>query len=127
MKTMTKQEEIQTLQSLKGDTYFAQKFGQDIDVMCENIARDFPIELNCSFMTKEDALQKALKEQQKKSKDKFMTFAENVILSASMSTAADINKVVEGYIGKDAVIKFKHANNIQLTDEEIDYLVNNLK
>ena len=124
---MTRQEEIQTLQSLKGDTYFAQKFGQDIDKMCENIASDFPIELNCSFMTKEDALQKAMKEQREKSKDKFMAFAQDVILSACMSTAADTNKVVEGYIGKDMVIKFKHANGIQLTDEELDYLVSKLK
>ena len=124
---MTRQEEIQALQSLKGDTYFAQKFGQDIDVMCENIKCDHPIELNCSFMAKEDALRKAMKEQQEKSKDKFMAFAQDVILSASMSTATDITKVVEGYIGKDAVIKFKHANDIQLTDEEIDYLISNLK
>lgn len=124
---MTRQEEIQTLQSLKGETYFAQKFGQDIDKMCENIASDFPIELNCSFMAKEDALQKTIKEQQKKSYDKFMAFAQDVILSACMSTAADINKVVEGYIGKDMVVKFKHANNILLTDEEIDYLVSKLK
>ena len=30
---MTKQEEIEVLQSLNGDTYFAQKFGADIDTM----------------------------------------------------------------------------------------------
>ena len=31
---MTKEKEIQILQSLKGDTYFAQMFGDDIDRMC---------------------------------------------------------------------------------------------
>ena len=30
---MTREQEIQILQSLKGDTYFAQKYGQDIDQM----------------------------------------------------------------------------------------------
>ena len=34
---MTKEKEIQILQSLKGDTYFAQMFGDDIDRMCENL------------------------------------------------------------------------------------------
>ena len=41
---MTKQEEIKVLQSLKSDTYFAQKFGADIDKMCENIKNDFAIQ-----------------------------------------------------------------------------------
>lgn len=42
---MTKQEEIDILQSLKGDTYFAQFFGsKDIDQMCQNINNDFAIE-----------------------------------------------------------------------------------
>ena len=41
---MTKQEEIDILQSLKGDTYFAQFFGsKDIDQMCQNINNDFAI------------------------------------------------------------------------------------
>lgn len=41
---MTKKEEIDVLQSLKGDTYFAQFFGsKDIDQMCQNINNDFPL------------------------------------------------------------------------------------
>lgn len=46
---MTKQEEIDLLNQLKGDTYFAQYFGQDIDKMCLNIKNDFCIEMDCSF------------------------------------------------------------------------------
>lgn len=42
---MEKVKEIELLQSLKGDTYFAQLFGDEqIDAMCENIRNDFPIE-----------------------------------------------------------------------------------
>ena len=42
---MEKVKEIELLKSLKGDTYFAQLFGDEqIDVMCENIRNDFPIE-----------------------------------------------------------------------------------
>lgn len=42
---MEKVKEIELLQSLKGDTYFAQLFGDEqIDAMCENIRNDYPIE-----------------------------------------------------------------------------------
>lgn len=42
---MTKTEEIKVLQSLKGDTYFAQVFpAKVIDQMCENIKMDFSLD-----------------------------------------------------------------------------------
>ena len=45
---MKRAEEIQILQSLKGDTYFADFFGEhDIDQMCENIKNDFGLESTC--------------------------------------------------------------------------------
>lgn len=62
---MTKEKEIQILQSLKGDTYFAQMFGDDIDKMCENISVDFAIESGCKFNAKAEVLQKELQEQKK--------------------------------------------------------------
>lgn len=123
---MTKQEEIKIIQSLKGDTYFAQKFGKDIDVMCQNISDDFPIEMGCNFMMKEDALKKALEIQKKEFEDKIDAFAHD-ILSVTSHNTYEVNKVVEKYIGKDEVIKFKHANNLELTGEELDYLVSKLK
>ena len=56
---MDKETEIKTLQSLKGDTYFAQFFKScDIDQMCENIKNDFPIELNCQFDQKASQLER---------------------------------------------------------------------
>lgn len=123
---MTRQEEVKIIQSLKGDTYFAQKFGQDIDVMCQNISNDFPIEMGCNFMMKEDALQKALEIQKKELEDRLMTFAHDIILSVSSCTTENASTIVERYIGKDEVIKFKHANNIELSDNELDYLVSKL-
>ena len=54
---MTKQEEIDILQSLKGDTYFAQFFGsKDIDQMCQNINNDFVIEGGCGFSQKTNCI-----------------------------------------------------------------------
>lgn len=124
---MTRQEEIQVLQSLKCDTYFAQKFGSDIDGMCENIKNDFPIELGCQFMQKEEALKKELESVKKKANEKFLAFAQEVILDISSYDSDDVYKTVEGYIGKDEIIKYKHSQNIELDEDEIDYLVNKLK
>ena len=52
--TMTREQEIATLQSLKGDTYFGQIFDNEtIDRMCENIKNDFM--LDCGIKLFEDA------------------------------------------------------------------------
>lgn len=123
---MTREQEIQILQSLKGDTYFAQKFGLDIDQMCQNIGNDFPIELNCQFVAKEKALQEQLKAQQAASKDRLLSFAHDIILAMS-GCDDEIYQTVGGYIGKDEIIKFKHSQGIDLNDEEVDYLVKKLK
>ena len=62
-KVMTKQDEIEVLQSLKGDTYFSQFFtSNDIDQMCQNIRNDFPIELGCQFTMAAESLKKQLSE-----------------------------------------------------------------
>lgn len=123
---MTRQEEIKTIQSLKGDTYFAQKFGQDIDQMCQNISNDFPIELDCQFVVKEKALQEQLIAQQVASKDRLLSFAHDIILAIS-GCDDEIYEVVEGYIGKVEIIKFKHSQGIDLNGDEVDYLVKQLK
>lgn len=123
---MTRLEEIKIIQSLKGDTYFAQKFGQDIDQMCQNISNDFPIELECQFAAKEKALQEQLKVQQAAAKDRLLSFAHDIILAMS-GCDDEIYQTVKGYIGIDETIKFKHSQGIELNDEEVDYLVKKLK
>lgn len=124
---MTKEQEIRTILSLKGDTYFAEKFGEDIDKMCENIHNDFPIETGCNFMSKENALRKSLENQKAEQEEKLLSFAQDIILSVNTCTSLSVTDVVNQYIGKDEVIKFKHSSGIQLSDNELDYLVSKLK
>ncbi len=123
---MTRIEEIEILQSLKGDTYFAQTFGQDIDQMCQNINNDFPIEFGCGFMSKVKTLQKQLEAQQAASKDRFLSFARDIIINMN-GCDDEIYQIVKNYIGIDEIIKFKHSQGIELNDDEIDYLVKKLK
>jgi hypothetical protein len=80
---MTKEKEIQILQSLKGDTYFAQMFGDDIDRMCENISMDIAIECGCKFNTKAEILQKELKDLKEKAKTEMLLFACGIVEALS--------------------------------------------
>lgn len=124
---MTKQEEIKVLQSLKGDTYFAQKFGSDIDQMCENIQNDVPIEMGCVFMTETEALKKTLAETKKNADDNLLAFAQEIILNICNYDDDEVYKTVKSYIGIEAVIKYKYSQDIELNEEEIKYLVGKLK
>lgn len=124
---MTKQEEIKVLQSLKGDTYFAQKFGSDIDQMCENIKNDFPIEMGCIFMTETEALKKTLAETKKNADENLLAFAQEIILNICNYDDDEVYKTVKSYIGIEAVIKYKYSQDIELNEEEIKYLVGKLK
>lgn len=125
---MTKQEEIDILQSLKVDTYFAQFFGsKDIDQMCQNISNDFAIEGGCGFYQKAETLERInadLKEEiQQKIHDLGMELIK--ILDKGYDEEA-IYQLVEGEVGIDAIIKFKRKNDLSLTDNEIDYMVSKL-
>ena len=125
---MTKQEEIKILQSLKGNTYFAQKFGADIDTMCENIKNDFGIECGCTFNKEAEVLRKEIENIKVVAKDKITNFAHNIIvaLDKGNDTDAMAYQAVEEVIGIKEIIRFKHSMNIELSDSEIKYLVDSL-
>lgn len=126
---MTKQEEIDILQSLKGDTYFAQFFGiKDIDQMCQNISNDFAIEGGCGFSQKAEALERINEDLKKEFHQKIHDLGMDLIKILDKGFDEDaIYQLVEGEVGIDAIIKFKRKNDLSLTDKEIDYMVSKLK
>ncbi len=126
---MTKQEEIDILQSLKGDTYFAQYFGSnDIDQMCQNISNDFAIEGGCRFIQKSEALERINADLKNEIQQKIHYLGMKLlnIINKGLNEG-DIYQLVESEVGIDAIIKFKHKQDMKLTDKEIDYLVSKLK
>lgn len=125
---MTKQEEIEVLQSLKGDTYFAQKFGVDIDKMCENIKNDFAIECGCTFNRETEVLRKEMENVKTAAKDMITNFAHKIIVSLNKGNDTDVMcyQAVEEIIGIEEIIKFKYSQNIELDESEIKYLVESL-
>lgn len=122
---MDKSTEIKTLQSLKGDTYFAQFFSnKDIDQMCDNIKGDIAIESYCQFNEKNSCLEAALATQKKEYEKKMYDFGMELIYQDCDEDF--VYGAVKERLGQDAIIKFKREKHMDLTEEEIDYLVSKL-
>lgn len=125
---MTKQEEIDILQSLKGDTYFAQFFGsKDIDQMCQNINNDFAIEGGCGFSQKAEQLQRIIDDLKKEYVNNMRNWGMKIIEAISSGTDEDeIYGIVKDELGIDEIIKFKHSKHIELNDDELNFLVSKI-
>lgn len=122
---MTRNEEIKTLQSLKGDTYFSQYFSAfDIDMMCENIRNDFAVEGGTQFAQKVEVYKRQVEEVREAARRKLLDIATKV-LKAEVEGKYEWEVLTEE-IGIEEVIKIKHAHGIDLEPSEIEYLVNKL-
>lgn len=108
---MTRQEEINVLQSLKEDTYFAQVFKPDtIDAMCRNRGE--------SVGEVED-----LREQKSEMVD-FLLEQANQISDSKIRT--NILDKVQYMVGHKATIKRKIQLSLDLTKEDKEWLAQNL-
>lgn len=67
------------------------------------------------------------KTNQEKSEGKLLAFAHDIILATNKYDDGEVYQIVESYIGKESIIKYKHSKNIELNEDEIEYLVNKLK
>lgn len=134
---MDKQTEIKTLQSLKGDTYFNQVFNNhDIDQMCENIKNDFGIEMDCQFFQKIAALEKQIADMKaahdaeiKKINAAHKAEMENfgkALITENEMYVDNIYQTLEEKFGKQFIINTKHEANQELSDVEIDFLIENM-
>lgn len=127
---MEKAKEIELLQSLKGDTYFAQFFGDEqIDTMCENIKDDFPIELGwdtfkSSYVAKENAeLRKQLTRHAKWEE----SAAEGILLKANEHMDDSLAYIAECLVGSEKCLAIKLRLALPLSGEDRDTLVKLLK
>lgn len=123
---MEKVKEIELLQSLKGDTYFAQLFSdKQIDAMCENIKNDYPIELGLNLfegtsIAKENAeLRKQLTRHAKLEE----SAAESILLKANEQMDDSLADIAEQLIGHEKCLAIKLHLALPLSEEDRDTLV----
>lgn len=134
---MEKKEEIEILKSLKGDTYFNQFFtNEDIDTMCQNIANDFAIECGCPFTKRYEEKNAELTKQLEAANAEIYSvtktasqekdeLATKIIENMDDDDEGTYNAIEEDF-GIGFIIKTKHNAGKELSEEEIDYLVNKL-
>ena len=120
---MDKKQEIEILQSLKGDTYFADFFGNhDIDQMCENIKNDFGLEHCCQFYQKTSIFAK-VQEENKKIEEVKQNLVKGLIEDFDGIIPNEMyNRLVDA-VGQMFIIKFKREEEYPLTEAEIDWLI----
>lgn len=141
---MTKTEEIKVLQSLKGDTYFAQVFpNKVIDQMCENIKMDFALDNGIEtfeystsaqmYKGKVRTLRQNIDELStendslKKMNNELLEMLVTSSLSAGWKYDSKEYKQVVSLVGQKYIILAKIKRGNALTEQEKEYLTNNLK
>lgn len=124
---MTKQEEANALRAMKAGSYFKDFFGPDIELMAQNVENDFPIELGCNFNKKAEVLEQEIERMKKNHWDEILYICQQLIKKIDVGFDEDgIYQVVEETIGKDAIIKYKRKEGLELSEAELDYLVSKL-
>lgn len=122
---MEKVKEIELLQSLKGDTYFAQLFGDEqIDAMCENIRNDYPIEcglnlFQCSPVAKENT---ELKRRLASCWEREESVAKGILIKANDHLDDSLEDLAERLIGHKKCLVIKLHSALPLTEEDRDTL-----
>ena len=121
---MDKKQEIEILQSLKYDTYFADFFGShDIDQMCENIKNDFGLEYSCQFYLKASIFEQQVQEAKKKANEDKQNFVRGLIEDFDGSIPMQVYDRLVDAVGQLFIINFKREREYPLTEAEIDWLV----
>ena len=123
---MEKAKEIELLQSLKGDTYFAQLFGDEqIDAMCQNIRNDFPIEcglklFQASPVAKENA---KLKSQVAQLQQVDETVAKTLLYKANEHLDDALGDLAECLIGHNKCLTMKLRLVLPLSEDDRNELI----
>lgn len=123
---MEKAKEIELLQSLKGDTYFAQLFGDEqIDAMCENIRNDYPIECGLKlFLASPVAKENAkLKSQVAQLWQVDETVAKTLLLKANEHLDDVLEDLAECLIGHTKCLTMKLRLVLPLSEDDRDELI----
>lgn len=134
--TMTREQEIATLQSLKGDTYFGQIFDNEtIDRMCENIKNDFSIECGVELLEKSKRVEKAESDKRRlqheckdlqDNVDKLMYIVFKLMYSNDISLDY-VETYLHQTIGMTDTCIYKLKYEAPLSDKERDSVVDALK
>lgn len=128
-KGLTREQEIEVLQSLKGDTYFAYAYGGDagIDKMCENIRNDYPLDLGSEHEQLIAELHKEKREAVERERLKTYSLVEQAAKGGMLDDpSTDFYTFCANAVGQSQLIKMKLSYQRIITDTEVKNLLDTI-
>jgi tellurite resistance protein len=127
MKT-TKEQEIQALKALVAmNGYFADFFKGDLDRMVDNIAKDFPIELETGFNHAAECMREQLESAKRAHNAEMLEMADAMLTAPAHGTLEQAEKAlyacVASKLGALATIRRKRAHGLKVSTEEVGSLL----
>jgi hypothetical protein len=122
---ITKAEEIKALRALvKMDGYFAEYFKPSLEKMCENIKKDYPIELDTEFNRKAEDLQVEIEKLKGEQENDTIEVCCVLLRAHQLGGNEELYNYAVGKMGRKRVISYRHNLGLYLSKEEIDFLIN---
>lgn len=122
-----KEQEIKALTKLvEMNGYFAEYFKKDLDVMVDNIKKDFPIELGANFNLTREQQEQRERELKKDFYKEIIDLCDTLLcVNAETGNERAYERAVQK-LGRRSVISRKRQLGLDITGEEIDYLISKL-
>ncbi len=122
-----KEQEIKALTKLvEMNGYFAEYFKKDLDVMVDNIKKDFPIELGANFNLTREQQEQRERELKKDFHKEIIDLCDTLLcVNAETGNERAYERAVQK-LGRRSVISRKRQLGLDITGEEIDYLISKL-
>lgn len=121
---VTKEKEIGALKALvEMDGYFAEYFKGDLEKMCENIKNDFPIELGTKISNTAEYLQQRNDEATKRHALEILDLCDTLLCAHAETGYGRLYDRAVEKIGLKSVIARKRTIGLDVTGEEVDYLL----
>lgn len=122
-----KEQEIKALTKLvEMNGYFADYFKKDLDVMVDNIKKDFPIELGANFNLTREQQEQRERELKKDFYKEIIDLCDTLLcVNAETGNERAYERAVQK-LGRRSVISRKRQLGLDITGEEIDYLISKL-
>jgi hypothetical protein len=109
------------------DGYFAECFGGDLEKMSENIHNDFPIELDTRIMNHFEHRKQLCENKVTEYKHRIAEICDTMLCVYGETGNRQLYERAIQELGRKNVITKKRILGIKITDEEIDYMLSQLK
>jgi hypothetical protein len=127
-KVYSKEAEIKAIEKLiEMGGYFAECFGGDLEKMSENINNDFPIELDTRIMNHVEHRKQLCDNKVAEYAHRIAEICDTMLCAYGETGSRQLYDRAVQELGRKNVIARKRILGLKITDDEIDYILSQLK